>query len=468
VTPVLHPSVQRFSALHKKLQRAFSNCRKGADTMPLKANRNFIVDADTGEVRCGDPCCAITQCGQCNKEQNKRKRAKRAEEAKAQKARDDEEACNTAREAMKAGKEHNWTFDREECDEGDKVLGSLQQQSDNERLAPALVGEEHAGGEQLEGIVSKDDVFLPEKSRGKTTWNHTTRMLLYKCIAKYNPFAAAVKKDAWNNVAIEMANATGLMHNPKTGDYRVKTDGHGLEVFYGRRVDCMKKVTAKEETNSGQAGTEITQEDAAEFAELQACVAKEKDAALIRDNKRKAKSALEDIKNNQVTLLVKQAALDDDKVKQRTFKLLQTKVRAAKLEAAVWEKQHGAVGKYAYSAAQLADMEYLTTLKKDFPEESDLPESDSGDKRRGGVAKAIGDLVAKLPAVSAPHVDVNQFAHAFFEAKLSYQARQDAPRKRSLADRLDDVRKQHAAQLITDEEKVHYETEIKKMYFMQD
>lgn len=332
--------------------------------MPLKAKRNFIVDADTGEVRCGDPCCAITQCGQCNKEQNKLKRAKRAEEAKAQKAQDDEEACNTAREAMKAGKEHNWTFDREECDEGDKVLGSLQQQSDNERLAPALVGEEHADGEQLEGIVSKDDVFLPEKSRGKTTWNHTTRMLLYKCIAKYNPFAAPVKKDAWNNVAIEMANATALMHNPKTGDYRVKTDGHGLEVFYGRRVDCMKKVTAKEETNSGQAGTEITQEDAAEFAELQACVAKEKDAALIRDNKRKAKSALEDIKNNQVTLLVKQAALDDDKVKQRTFKLLQTKVRAAKLEAAVWEKQHGAVGKYAYSAAQLADMEYLTTLKK--------------------------------------------------------------------------------------------------------
>ena len=114
-------------------------------------------------------------------------------------------------------------------------------------------------------------------------------------------------------------------------------------------------------------------------------------------------------------------------------------------------------------------MEYLNTLKKDFPEDSDLPESDGSDKKRGGVAKAIGELIAKLPpTVSAPHVDANQFAHAFFEAKQSYQARQDAPRKRSLAERLDDLRKQHDAKLITDAEKVHYETEIKKMYFMQD
>jgi hypothetical protein len=448
--------------------------------MPLKAKRNFIVDAETGEVRCGDPSCAITQCGQCNKEQNRRKRAKRAEEtAKALKARDDEEACNMAREAINAGKVHAWTFDKEESNEGDHVLETLQQQSDDAGQAPEndadgerydrVVADADRKIEQLQAIISAADVFHPEKSRGKTTWNHTTRLLLYKCIAKYNPFAAPVKKDAWNVVAMEMGNATALMHNPKTGDFRVKTDGHGLEVFYGRRVDYMNKVTSNEETNSGQAGTEVTQEEAAEFAELQACVAKEKDAALIRDNKRKAKSALEDIKNNQVTLLVKQAALDDDKVKARTFKLLQTKVRAAKLEAAVWEKQHGAVGKYAYSAAQLADMEYLNTLKKDFPEDSDLPESDGSDKKRGGVAKAIGELIAKLPpTVSAPHVDANQFAHAFFEAKQSYQARQDAPRKRSLAERLDDLRKQHDAKLITDAEKVHYETEIKKMYFMQD
>jgi hypothetical protein len=110
-------------------------------------------------------------------------------------------------------------------------------------------------------------------------------------------------------------------------------------------------------------------------------------------------------------------------------------------------------------------------LKKDFPEESDLPDSDSTgvEKKRGGVAKSIGELIAKLPLLApAPQVDPNAFAHAFFEAKQSFQARDSAPRKRTLAERLADVAQQYARNLIDDDEKQYYETEIKKHYFMQE
>ena len=44
--------------------------------------RVFVVDDETGEIRCDDPSCNVTQCGQCNKEQNKRKRQKKAAEEK--------------------------------------------------------------------------------------------------------------------------------------------------------------------------------------------------------------------------------------------------------------------------------------------------------------------------------------------------------------------------------------------------
>jgi hypothetical protein len=459
--------------------------------MAPKTTRLFTVDASSGEVRCQDPSCATTQCGQCNKEQNKRKRAQRnREKAAAQKEVEDQAAINQAWADAAAGKKHHFTYDSEVVvGEGDMALENIQS-SDQETGAPHLLGDTDLAAHleqadrhiaQYEGVISglahttstqiagDDEAFQCEKARGKTTWNHTTRNLLYNCIAKYNPFAAAVKKDAWNTVAIEMARSTALMHDPKKGDFRVKTDGHGLEVFYARRVEDMNKKTSVEGTASGQAGAAITTEQAVEFAVLQACVAKEKDALFIKDKKRQAKSALDDIRNNKVTQLVKEAALEDDKVKARTFKLLQTKVRAAKLEAAVWEKNNAGLGKYAYSAAQLADIEYLAVLKKDFPDDSDaLPESDGvAEKKRGGVAQAIGDLIAKLPAQAPPSVDVAQFAQAFFQAKCSYQ-REATPRKRTLAERLADVRQQRAADVITEEELVHYEKEIKKSYFMQD
>jgi hypothetical protein len=449
--------------------------------MPPKAKRIFTCDAETGEIRCQDPSCAIAQCGQCNVEQNKRRRDARRKEneaaAKAQKEKTDEAAIAEAKAAEAAGKNYNWTYDREEEGEGEKAMAALVSSGDGEgeKAMAALVSSgDGALSPGLESSspaqASRGGEFQLEKSRGKTTWNHTTRTLLYNCIAKFNPFAAPVKKDAWNTVAIEMAQSTALMFDAKQGDFRVKTDGHGLEVFYARRVEEMNKKTSEEASLSGQAGAEVTKEQALEYATLQACVAKEKDAALIKDKKRQSKSALEDIKNNKVTQAVKNAALENETVKARTFKLLQNKVRAAKLEAAVWEKQHGGLGKYSYSAAQLADIEYLSVLKRDFPEESDaLPESDGvAEKKRGGVAQAIGDLIAKLPTSAPTPVDVTQFAQAFFEAKGSYQQRQLAPRKRTLGERLADLKQQCADGHITEEEMLHYETEIKKNYFMQD
>ena len=274
-------------------------------------------------------------------------------------------------------------------------------------------------------------------------------------------------------IAVEMASSTARMVDPKQGDFRVKTDGHGLEVFYARRVENMNKATSQEGKLSGQAGAAIPKELAAEFAVLQSCVAKEQDAAFIRDKKRQAKSALDDIRNNKVTQLVKDAALEDPTVKARTFKLLQSRVRAAKLEAAVWEKQHGqGLGKYSYNDQQLADIEYLTLLKKDFPDDSEgVPESDGVvERKKGGVAHAISDLVARLPSLPAPGVDATHFAQAFFQAKMDHQQRlaSSAPRKRTLSERLEDVRQQHKDKLISKEEAEYYEAEIKKAYFMQD
>jgi hypothetical protein len=108
-------------------------------------------------------------------------------------------------------------------------------------------------------------------------------------------------------------------------------------------------------------------------------------------------------------------------------------------------------------------------LKKDFPEESEgVPESDGvAEKKRGGVAQAIGDLISKLPASAPPTIDVSHFAKAFFEAKGNYQQREGEPRKRTLAERLQDVKEQFEGGHITEEEKMHYDKEIKKAYFMQ-
>jgi hypothetical protein len=74
------------------------------DKMPPKATRIFTVDEATGEVRCADPSCAITQCGQCNKEQGRRKRAaKNAAAAKEQKEQVSEKAAKESHTILPNG-----------------------------------------------------------------------------------------------------------------------------------------------------------------------------------------------------------------------------------------------------------------------------------------------------------------------------------------------------------------------------
>jgi hypothetical protein len=450
--------------------------------MPPKAQRDFIVDDRTGEIRCSDPCCQVTQCGQCNKEQGARKRAQRKlknqEQAAVAKAAEQEQAIQEAAAKEAEGKQHRWTFDREEEDEGKLVMNQLQDLDEQRFQGISAAADRQI--EQLQNIVeNSDSQFETEKAKvTKTTWNHCTRLLLYNCIAKFNPFAAPVKKDAWSKVADEMAQSTALMNDPQKGDFRVKTDGHGLEVFYGRRCEEMNRKLSQEASLSGQGGAIIPKEVASEYAVLQGCVAKEKDAAFIRDKKRKSKSALEDLRNNEVTKKVKEAALEDVVVMKRTYKLLQTKVRAAKLEAAVWEKSHNALGKYAYSNAQLADIEYLQDLKKHFAgDESELgdamPESDGvAEKKRGGVAQAISELASKLPCITGVNVDAASFAKSFFEAKRLHQiseiASDAAPRKRTLKERLDEVDVQLQEQLINETECAYFKAEIKKKFFLSD
>lgn len=101
--------------------------------MPPKAVREFIVNEASGEVRCRDPSCGTTQCGQCNKEQNRRRRkAKHGEAAKADKEREDQAAVEQARAAEAAGKTHNWTYDNEQVGEGNHVLEALQQSENSD------------------------------------------------------------------------------------------------------------------------------------------------------------------------------------------------------------------------------------------------------------------------------------------------------------------------------------------------
>jgi hypothetical protein len=117
-----------------------------AHTMPPKAKRGFTVNTATGEVRCKDPSCQVTQCGQCNIEQNTRKRAarklKNQTAAAMHKAAEDQAVFEQVSAALAAGKTHEWTFDVEGEKEGEEVMARLEA-SDSE---PAENKEDLANG----------------------------------------------------------------------------------------------------------------------------------------------------------------------------------------------------------------------------------------------------------------------------------------------------------------------------------
>jgi hypothetical protein len=302
---------------------------------------------------------------------------------------------------------------------------------------------------------------------------------------KFNPFAAAVKKDTWAKISEEMAAATAGMNDPDKGDFRVKTDGHGLEVFYDRQIENMGKKTANEGSISGQTGADVTAEEREEFGLLEGCRAKEKDAAFIKQRKRDAKQALEDLRNNEVNDAVREAAISDKPVQIKLYKVLQTRVRAAKLEASTWTKNHPGMGQYAYSMAQLKEIEDLQNLKEthghltgdntDTDITADNKASDDPETMRmkgGKVAVSIAAIAAKLPDANlfAPP-DFSQFATSFFAAKRaaaeSAMPPPQAP-KRTLKERLDEVDENLAAGTITPKEADDFATKIKKAFFMRD
>jgi hypothetical protein len=437
-----------------------------------KQLRQFQVDEATGEVRCGDRSCEVTQCGQCNKEQNRRNRAaikeRNDQRAREQKLKEDEQRCNDERAAQDAGRVYNWTYD----ETGDQEASYDAWGADEDAVVFESV---IVGGAAVQHKESDSGMESDAKKASKTTWNHMTRMLLYNCISKFNPFAAPVKKDAWNKIAEEMGRATAGLNDAQRGDFRVKTDGHGLEVYYGRRMLDMSKNLSKEETSSGQAGYAVSKEQRDEFAVLASCSAKEKDAALQKQKKRTSKKALDDLRNNEVTGAVKQAALEDGKVRKRQFQVLQTKVRAAKLEASVWEKSQGGLGKYNYSAQQLDDIATLNELDKEFGSDAadaDKHETETSKGKGGIVAKAIADIARKLPdALHFTSLDPTEFAKSWHAAKQEHAMKQQniigvLPRKRSLKERLQDVDDQRALGLITESEVDKFKTEVKKSYFL--
>ena len=301
--------------------------------MPPKTSREFRENPQTGEVRCSDPSCHVTQCGQCFIEQGKRKREKKRKEAAAQKEAEAEREREKVRQAERDGKKFTFTYDREEEGEAQDASRVMQQLEDAktlqeqreqvEREEQALLTEAEERGRQAELEAAKG-AGKKGASDGKTKWNHTTRKLLYRAIMKFNPFAAAVKKDAWATISEEMATSTAGMNHPNTGDFRVKTDGHGLEVFYDRQTRAMDQKTAKEDSTSGQTGAHVTAEEKEEYELLAACRAKEKDAAFIKQRKRESKQALEDLRNNEVNDAVRMAALSDKPVQIKLYKVLQT------------------------------------------------------------------------------------------------------------------------------------------------
>ena len=474
--------------------------------MPPKASRVFTVDPLTGEVRCGDPSCNITQCGQCNTEQNKRKKEKRRQEAEQAKAAQAEREREKARRDVQDGKQYQWTYDKDDDNATDasvvmqqlQTAQAVQEQQDKvEQEEDRMVAEADERGRQGQAEADEREREAPAApndagkkgagkrgaSDGRTKWNHTTRTLLYRAIMKFNPFSAPVKKDAWAKISEEMATATAGMNDRDKGDFRVKTDGHGLEVFYDRQIENMDKKTANEDSTSGQTGADVTAEEKEEFGLLAGCRAKEKDAALIKQRKRDVKQALEDLRNNEVNDAVRQAALSDKPVQIKLYRVLQTRVRAAKLEAATWTKNNPGLGQYAYSVANLKDIEEFQNLKDTHGDltgntDSDLAADTKGSddpeamRMKGGkVAVAIAAIAAKLPDAKmfAPP-DFSLFATSFYAAKRAAEGAMppsQAP-KRTLKERLAEVEENLAAEVITQKEADDFSAKIKKAFFMRD
>ncbi len=445
--------------------------------------RLFILSAD-GEVRCTDPSCSVSQCGQCSIEHNRRKRAaaKQLIQNAAAKRKRDEEAkvVEQTVQEIAGGRTFEWTWDRAENEFGGGVGDGTEFEdkataaSDAiiHKMEKALTSDEDkkqkvdatpidlTSFSEDERNVESDKSKKAKQDSNHTTWNHMTRCMFLRCVAKYNPFAATVKKDMWAKIAVEMAKSTAYLHDTKQGDFSVRTDGHGLQVFYERRRNDMDKKLKKEESTSGHGGFSRNAEDVEEHGHMQSCRNLENDAARAKTAKREHKQHLDDLKNNEVNDAIIKAAEDDEVVQIKLLKVLQARVRQAKLEGKIWEGVECNKGmKYTFPSKALKDMEDLDKLKKKCDPEG-LASSDVEPVARtgGSLANAITSLSSKMPNMAAfKQVDPAEFARSFFATKQQMA--------RTLQQKLDEVSAQYRANVITLEEHLAFTKKVKDAHF---
>ncbi len=429
----------------------------------------MFYETETGQLRCHDPCCVTAQCGQCNKEENRRKNAKKAEakrlrdkEAAEIKQREEQELLDKTKSEMANGKTYTWTWDRVDAIEGMAVESETVIQSMQKQLESTEAEDEEEKPWAPAAPIKKQKT----SDRATTTWNHMTRCMFLKAVAKFNPFGAAVKKDMWAKVSDEMQKSTAILKDTAHGDFCVYTDGHGLQVFYERRRDDMDKKVKKEGATSGHGGFTRSKEDIEEHNLMQTCYNLEKDAIAYRDSKRDRNRHIESLKNNDVNDAIIQAAEDDEVVQVRLLKVLQARVRQAKLECKLFEKDPAKKGmKYTYTAQALKDMEDLEHFKpkgaSDVPQDS--TDTEAKVPRGGSLASAIQELTSKMPSMAGfTNVDPVAFATSFFETKHKFAETKTLTLQQKLAE----INKQFELKVITIDEKEAYTKQVKDNHFM--
>ncbi len=368
---------------------------------------------------------------------------------------------------MSAGRTFNWTYDHDRPEE-DFGGGDAVAASDNviHSMAMTLTTSDDESKKRHASDLTSDDQRHGASKKAKadkgnhTTWNHMTRCMFLRCVSKFNPFAAAVKKDMWAKIAVEMQKSTTYLKDTQQGDFSVHTDGHGLQVFYERRRDDMDKKLRKEESTSGHGGFIRNTEEVEEHNLMHGCRNLERDAAAAKTAKREHKQHLEDLKNNEVNDAIIKAAEDDEIVQVKLLKVLQARVRQAKLEGKIWEGVECNKGmKYTFPSKALKDIEDLDKLKKKLDPEG-LASSDVEPVVRtgGSLAIAIASLKEKMPNMAAfKPVDPADFARSFFATKQQMA--------RTLQEKLEEVSAQLRAGVISADEHVAFTKKVKEAHF---
>jgi hypothetical protein len=228
----------------------------------------------------------------------------------------------------------------------------------------------------------------------------------------------------------------------------------------------MEKKVKKESATSGHGGFTRSKEDIEEHNWMQTCNNLEKDAIVCRDSKRERNRNLESLKNNEVNDAIIAAAENDEVVQVRLLKVLQARVRQAKLECKLFEKDPAKKGmKFTFTDQALKDMEQLERMKpkgdSDVPQDS--TDTEAKVTRGGSLASAIQELTSKMPNMAGfTNVDHVAFATSFFETKQRFSASKTL----TLLQKLDEIDMQYTLGVITAAEKDAYKKQVKDNHFM--